>query len=67
MQERGVPILLSLLLTAFYAIQSSDAWAVMLTLVGFLAYLLLCGADAVLLAIWGGDTLILLWKHREAL
>jgi hypothetical protein len=58
MQERGVPILLSLLLTAFYAIQSSD---------GFLAYLLLCGADAVLLAIWGGDTLILLWKHREAL
>jgi glycerol-3-phosphate acyltransferase PlsY len=63
----GVPIVLPLLLTAFYAIQSSDAWAVMLTLVGFLAYLLLRGVDAVLLAIWGGDALILLWKHREGL
>jgi glycerol-3-phosphate acyltransferase PlsY len=61
------PILLSLLLTAFYAIQSSDAWAVMLTLLTFLAYLLLRGTDAVLLAIWGGDVLILLWKHRHGL
>jgi glycerol-3-phosphate acyltransferase PlsY len=63
----GVPILLSLLLTGFYAIQSSDAWAVLLTLAGLLAYLLLRGADGVLLAIWGGDALILLWKHREGL
>ena len=63
----GVPFLLSALLTVFYAIQSSDAWAVILTLVGFLAYLLLCGANSVLLAIWGGDALILLWKHRKAL
>ena len=63
----GTPILLSLLLTAFYAIQSSDAWAVMLTLLALLVYLLLRGADPVLLAIWGGDALILAWKHRDGL
>jgi glycerol-3-phosphate acyltransferase PlsY len=61
------PIMLGIFLTIFYLVQTSDAWAIILTMLAFLAHLLLRGADAVVLTIWGANMLILLWKHRQAL
>ncbi len=58
---------LGILLGLFLLIQSVGAWAVVLGMLGFLAYLLLRQADAFTLAIWGGNILILLWKHRRDL
>ncbi|MDH4136257.1 MAG: glycerol-3-phosphate acyltransferase [Anaerolineae bacterium] len=58
---------LAILLGLFFLIQSVAAWAVILGMLGFLAYLLLRQVDAFTLAIWGGNMLILLWKHRHDL
>lgn len=55
------PILLGL----FFLVQSADAWAVVWGMLGFLAHLLLRQADASILAIWVGNMLTLLWKHRR--
>jgi glycerol-3-phosphate acyltransferase PlsY len=63
--EGQVP--LCILLGLFFLIQSVDAWSVILGMLGFLPYLLLRQADALTLAIWGGNMLILLWKHRRDL
>lgn len=58
------PILLGLFLGLFFLVQSSDAWAVLLTMLCLLAHLLLRRARASTLAVWCGNMLILLWKHR---
>jgi glycerol-3-phosphate acyltransferase PlsY len=58
---------LGIFLGLFLLIQSVDAWAVVLGMLSFLAYLLLRQVDAFTLAIWGGNMLILLWKHRRDL
>ncbi|MFB0546748.1 MAG: glycerol-3-phosphate acyltransferase [Anaerolineae bacterium] len=58
------PTLLGILIGFFFFVQSADAWAVILGMLSFLAYLLLRQADVITLAIWGGNMLILLWKHR---
>jgi glycerol-3-phosphate acyltransferase PlsY len=58
---------LAIFLGLFFLIQSVDAWAVVLGMLGFLVYLLVRQADAFTLAIWGGNVLILLWKHRRDL
>jgi glycerol-3-phosphate acyltransferase PlsY len=58
---------LGILLGLFFLILRVDAWTVVLGMFGFLAYLLLRQADAFTLAIWGGNMLILLWKHRHDL
>jgi glycerol-3-phosphate acyltransferase PlsY len=63
--EGQIPLII--LLGLFFMIQSVDAWAVVLGMLGFLANLLLRQADAFTLAIWGGNMLILLWKHRRDL
>jgi glycerol-3-phosphate acyltransferase PlsY len=44
---------------------SGSAWVVAGGLVFLLSYLLLRGADAVLLVFWAADTGVLLWKHRR--
>lgn len=44
------PILLGILLGLFLLIQSADAWSVVLTMLGFLAHLLLRQADSTTLA-----------------
>jgi glycerol-3-phosphate acyltransferase PlsY len=61
------PILLGILLSFFSLIQTADAWAVILSMGVFLAHLVLRQASPVLIAIWVGNMLILLWKHRTGL
>lgn len=61
------PTALGACMAAFYLVQSSDAWSVLLGMLGFLGYLLLRGADPGMLAIWGGHCLVLGWKHRREL
>ena len=61
------PMALGVSMSVFYAGQTSDAWSVILGMVGFLGYLLLRGSDPGMLAIWGGHFLLLSWKHRREL
>jgi glycerol-3-phosphate acyltransferase PlsY len=61
------PILLGILLGFFFLIQTADAWAVILSMGIFLAHLALRQVSLVLIAIWVGNMLILLWKHRAGL
>jgi glycerol-3-phosphate acyltransferase PlsY len=58
------PVLLGTMLGFSYLVQAADAWAVILSMTVFLAHLILRRADPVLLGIWVGNVLILLWKHR---
>ena len=61
------PILLGMLLGCFFLVQSSSTWAVLLTMLVFLAHLLLRRVGTISVAIWCGNVLILLWKHRHDL
>lgn len=61
------PMVLGLFLGLFYLLQNVDAWSVTLGMLGFLAWLLLRQADPVILVIWGGNMLVLVWKHRRDL
>jgi glycerol-3-phosphate acyltransferase PlsY len=61
------PVLLGILLGVFFLIQTADAWAVIMSMGVFLAHLALRQASPVLIAIWVGNVLILLWKHRAGL
>ncbi len=61
------PLVLAMLLLLWYAVIAIDGWAVLLTGLSFGAYLLLTDAEAYLLAIWAGNTLIVAWKHRTDL
>lgn len=61
------PITLGLFFTLFLAVQTANAWAVILGMLGFGAHLALRGFDASVLAIWIGNLAILLWKHRRDL
>jgi glycerol-3-phosphate acyltransferase PlsY len=61
------PTALGGFLGVFYLVQTSDAWSVILGMLGFLGFLLLRGADPEILAIWGGHFLVLGWKHRREL
>lgn len=47
-----------------YAVQSVAGWAVALGWIGLGGYLALFNRDPILLAIWLGNGLILVWKHR---
>jgi glycerol-3-phosphate acyltransferase PlsY len=61
------PIMLGLLVAIFALVQSADAWSVVWAMFAFLVHLLLRGADAFTIAVWAGNVLILLWKHRQSL
>jgi len=61
------PTILGTLLGLFYLLQTNDSWAVILALLAFPLYLLVRGVDQPLLAIWAGNLLIALWKHRHDL
>ncbi|HEM61122.1 MAG TPA: hypothetical protein ENO24_02435 [Chloroflexi bacterium] len=61
------PMALGVSMGVFYVGQTSDAWSVILGMVGFLGYLLLRGSDPGMLAIWGGHFLLVTWKHRREL
>lgn len=61
------PIILGLVFGLFFAVLDNDGWAVALGMLAFLGYLLLFHPDWAVLAIWGGNMIILLWKHRHDL
>jgi glycerol-3-phosphate acyltransferase PlsY len=61
------PVVLGLFMTLFYFVLNSDAWAVVLSLLGLLAHLLIQQADTALLTLWAGNQLIIVWKHRREL
>jgi len=61
------PTILGTFLGLFYLLQTNDSWAVILALLAFPLYLLVRGVDQPLLAIWAGNLLIALWKHRHDL
>lgn len=63
----GGPITLGLLLTVFYVVQTSDAWAVMLSLLLFPLYLLWRGLGGEFWLIWAANIVLLAWTHRKAL
>lgn len=55
------------LLLIWYALLAVDGWAVLLTALTFLAYLLAAGKNTPLLAFWAANTLFIAWKHRADL
>jgi glycerol-3-phosphate acyltransferase PlsY len=58
------PVFLGMLLGLLVLMQGADAWSVVLGMLAFLGYLLLRRADALTLTVWGGNMLLLVWKHR---
>jgi hypothetical protein len=56
-----------LLVFFFFVVDSSD-WAVVLTLLAFLGYLLLLhSGDNGFIALWGINFILLVYKHRDGL
>ena len=62
-----VPLVLGLFMTLFYFTLSVDAWAVILSMIGLLAHLLIQQTDTALLAVWFGNLAVIVWKHRREL
>lgn len=62
-----VPIILGTFFVIFVLLLDSNAWAVMLGMLGILGHLLLRDAPTVWLAIWLGNMVILIVKHRHEL
>lgn len=61
------PLALGVFLGLFTAVQCSDAWTVVLAMLGLLAHLLLRGAGGPVLAVWVGNLAILAWKQGAGL
>lgn len=61
------PTILGTFCVLLMLVQSVDAWTVMVSMLGLLAYLVLRRADSFTLVTWGGNMLILAWKHRQDL
>jgi len=61
------PAVLGAGLTLGWLALESDAWSVMLGMVGLLLYALLHQGRLVLAAIWAGNVLVLVFKHRREL
>lgn len=58
------PIILGMFCLLFVGLLTGEGWAVVLSMLGLLAHLLLHQAQGELLAIWGGNMLILVGKHE---
>ena len=58
---------LGLFMALFYFVLAGEAWAVMASLLGLLAHLLLQHGDLALLAAWAGNSAVLAWTHRREL
>jgi glycerol-3-phosphate acyltransferase PlsY len=61
------PLALGACMLLCYSLIRTDAWAVLLSLAGLLAFLLLQQADPALLEAWCGNTAVVAWQHRREL
>lgn len=59
-----VPTVIGLAFGFWLAIMVVEGWAVLLGMLTLLVFLLVVMPDPVLLAVWFGSLLILVWKHR---
>ncbi len=59
-----VPTVMGLAFGFWLAIMVVEGWAVLLGMLTLLIFLLVAMPDRVLLAVWFGSLLILVWKHR---
>lgn len=59
-----VPLALGLALAVWLLLLRVEAWAVLAGMLTLLVFLLLTGASGPLLAVWAGNIVILVWKHR---
>lgn len=62
-----IPAVLGAFLALSLLMLNVNAWAVVLGMLGLLAYLLLRQADISWLAVWAGNLALLAWKHRREL
>jgi glycerol-3-phosphate acyltransferase PlsY len=62
-----VPLISLALLVSMFAILSTDAWSVILAVVGSGAYLLVYHPDSLLIAILCLQAALVVWKHRHGL
>ncbi|MCK4448869.1 MAG: glycerol-3-phosphate acyltransferase, partial [Candidatus Marinimicrobia bacterium] len=58
---------LGLSMFIFFIFQNVDSWTVILGILLFFVYLLFRQVSIVILLIWFGNTLILIYKHRQDL
>jgi glycerol-3-phosphate acyltransferase PlsY len=61
------PIVLGGSVLGITAVIASSAWTIILAMFCWLAFMLWRSYGAVFIAIWAGNMLILLWKHRQSL
>jgi glycerol-3-phosphate acyltransferase PlsY len=61
------PLVLGLFMILFYFTLGAEAWAVVLSLIGLLAYLFLQRMGVALLAVSLGNLALLIWTHRGEL
>ncbi len=61
------PTVMGLALTLAFALNRTDAWSAVFGVMVLGLYLLLSGAAGPLLAIWAGNLVLVLWKHRRDL
>lgn len=59
------PLILGSFFALFLFVQRNHGWAVLLGMLGFLAHLFFRGPDLNLIAVWGGNFLVLTWKYRN--
>lgn len=62
-----LPTIGGILLGVWFSIIAVSGWAVVFMMLSVLAYLLLAHPDPVLLALWVGNMVILMWKYRADL
>jgi acyl phosphate:glycerol-3-phosphate acyltransferase len=63
----SVPLLGMILLVFWYLVLTSSGWAIALTMLGILAYLLMAAAESALLVIWALLMALIVFKHRAEL
>jgi glycerol-3-phosphate acyltransferase PlsY len=61
------PLVLGLFMLIFFFGQTVDAWGAVLGMLGLGGYLIARQAQVFLLAVWLGNLIILVWKHRVEL
>jgi acyl phosphate:glycerol-3-phosphate acyltransferase len=61
------PVVLGVSVLALTAVIASSAWTIILAMFCWLGFMLWRSYDPVFIAVWAGNILIILWKHRYSL